>query len=103
MELKELERIVPLHKKAYALLLWLKEQARRRPALLSTENIEMLGHGNECVEWIAQHFDKFPQELRPTRLELRAFAHLFSSFFSTSFRVGELRSWDDVGRTLVVG
>jgi hypothetical protein len=103
MQLNELERILPLQNKAYGLLLWLKKQARQEPDLLSPESIEALAHGDDCVEWIGRHFQRLPQEFRPKRSELKAFAYLLSSFFTTSFRVAETRFWDEVSTTLVVG
>jgi hypothetical protein len=103
MKLDDLELAVTLQKKAYGLLLWLKQQARHQPNLLKPEQVEEFESGDKCVEWTARHLAEFPSEFRPDRNAVRAFGYLLSSFFSTSFRVAETRFWDDVRTTLVVG
>lgn len=103
MELNEIEIAVTLHKKAYGLLLWLKQQARHQPDLLVPDQVEELESGEECVEWVARHRSQFPSEVRPDRNDVHAFGYILSSFFSTSFRVAETRYGDNARTTLKVG
>lgn len=103
MELTELERIVGLQQKVYRVLLWLKEQVRRKPAILNPEKTQALSSGNTCAEWLKRHLNDLPNEFRPNPGEFRAFGNLFSSFFTTSFHVGEVRNWDVVETTLIRG
>jgi hypothetical protein len=103
VELTELERIVGLQQKAYGLLLWLKEQARRKPTILNPEQMQALSSGDSCVEWVKHQLNDLPHEFGPKPDEFRAFGYLFSSFFTTSFRVGEVRNWDVVETTLIRG
>ena len=103
MDLTELQTIVDLHKKAYGLLLWLNGQARSRPALLKGAQAESLASTERCVAWLKRHLNDFPVELRPRPDEFQVFGHLFSSFFSTSFRVVETQGWDAVETSLSRG
>ena|SRR6266540_270947 len=103
VELTELERIVGLQQKTYGLLLWLKEQARRKPEILNLEQTQALSSGDRCVKWIKHQLNDLPHEFRPKPDEFRAFGYLFSSFFTTSFRVGDVRKWDVVETTLIRG
>jgi hypothetical protein len=99
MELAELQTIVDLHKKTYDLLLWLNGQARTRPALLRVAQAESLASTERCVAWLKRHLNDFPVELRPRPDEFQIFGHLFSSFFSTSFKVVETQGWDETVET----
>jgi len=103
MEVTELQTILDLHKKAYDLLLWLNGQARSRPALLKSAQAESLASTERCVAWLKRHLNDFPVELRPRPDEFQVFGHLFSSFFSTSFRVVETQGWDAVETSLSRG
>jgi hypothetical protein len=77
MELNEFERIVGLQRKAYGLLLWLKEQARHNPAVLNPLQTEALSSGDTCVEWVKHHLNDLPHEFRPKPNEFRAFGYVF--------------------------
>jgi len=103
MDLTELQTILDLHKKAYDLLLWLNGQTRSRPALLKGAQAESLASTERCVAWLKRHLNDFPVELRPHPDEFQVFGHLFSSFFSTSFRVVETQGWDSVQTSLSRG
>ena len=50
-----------------------------------------------------RHLNELPLELRPKPHEFRPVGYLLSSFFHTSFRVAEVRSWDTAETTLVRG
>src|SRR6266550_8916189 len=103
MELIELERVIRLHKKAYEILLWLKQATRSKPGLLSENETDLLASGESCVFWLKHHLNDFPLELRPRPDEFRQIGYLLSSFFNTSFRVAEVRGWDTAETTLVRG
>src|SRR4051812_38540786 len=103
MERTELETVVRLHKKAYDLLLWLNRQARTRPTLLKIAQAESLASTERCIAWLKRHLNDFPVDSRPTSDELQGFGHLFSSFFSTSFKVVETQGWETVETSLSRG
>jgi hypothetical protein len=52
MKFSEIERVVGLHKKAYDILLWLKQAARSKPRLLSEDETYLLASGDKCVVWV---------------------------------------------------
>ena len=62
MELTELERIVGLQQKTYGLLIWLKEQARRKREILNLEQTQALSSGDTCVKWIKHQLNDLPHE-----------------------------------------
>jgi len=99
----EIERTLSLHKIAYELLIWLKEQARNNRGLLDSKAVEAMSSAKSCEEWLVPRLAMIPVHLRPGANDISAFSHLFSSFFSTSFRVDHVRSWETVERTLVTG
>jgi len=88
MKREELEKIMGWQKRAYGLLMWLNQEARSNPAMLSAEAVEQMVTAESCVGWINHHLNSLPREFWPEPSELVPFARLFSSFFVTSFRVG---------------
>lgn len=103
MKCEEIETAVEVQRKAYQLLLWLKQRARTNPDLFRSEQIEPFATGATCEDWVRRRCDGFPTQLRPTAEQVRAFAYVLSSFFKTSFRIAEVRHWDDTETTLVAG
>jgi hypothetical protein len=103
MKFEEFETAVEVQRKAYQLLLWLKQRARTNPDLFRSEQIEPFATGATCEDWVRRRCDSFPTNLRPTAEQLQAFAYVLSSFFKTSFRIAEVRHWDDTETTLVAG
>jgi hypothetical protein len=103
MNQMEIERTLTLHKLAYGLLIWLKEQARNNRSLLDSKAVEAMSSAKSCEEWLSCHLSMIPVNLRPGSNDISAFSYLFSSFFSTSFRIGAVRWWDTVETTLVTG
>lgn len=99
----QLEIAVELQRKAYGLLLWLKQRARTNPALLRPDEVAALASGETCAEWAGCRLASFPHEFRPADGQLLAFGFVLSSFLNTSFRVAESRRWDRAETTLVVG
>ncbi len=89
MTKEELNRVLDLQNKAYGLLLWIDDQARHQPDLLSDENVGMWRFVASCEDWVRRMIGIFPRDLRPEENDIPAFAHLMSSFFNTSFHVEE--------------
>lgn len=100
MNYEDIEQSVNLQKKAYGLLLWLKDRAKENPAMLKQEPF---ANGAGWLPWVEQRMDSFPTQLRPAMEEVAAFTLLLSSFFTTSFRVAEVRRRDDCKTSLVAG
>lgn len=88
MNQEQIERTLKLHKLAYGVLMWLKEQARNNRSLLDSKTLEAMSAAKSCEEWVVRHLLMIPVNLRPDASDVPAFSHLFSSFFTTSFRVG---------------
>jgi len=99
----QIERTLKLHKLAYGLLMWLKDQARNNRSLLDAKSVEAMSFATTCEDWVQCHLSMIPVHLRPETNDLRAFGRLFSSFFTTSFRVGQIRWWETIETTLVTG
>ena len=102
MELSELERVVRLHKMAYDILLWLKQEAHSRPGLLSEDETRLLESGETGMIWVKRHLNELPLEIRPHPDQFRPIGFLLSSFFQTSFRVGEVMTWNGTAETTLV-
>jgi len=96
MKREELEKIIGWQKRAYGLLMWLNHEARSNPAILSVEAVEQMASAESCVGWINHHLNALPREFWPEPSELVPFARLFSSFFVTSFRVGQVGRRDSM-------
>src|SRR5262245_46647788 len=78
--------ILAIHAHAYQLLLWLGDQARQDPELLSVEAEDALLDSRSCLGWLKQRWDSLPAAHRCPGRE-RELAALLSSFFRTSFHV----------------
>jgi hypothetical protein len=87
MEKHQIERVLDLQQRAYNLLLWISDQARHQPDLLSEANLQKLRYAQGCDEWVRHMMGMFPENFRPGEADIGAFAHLLSSFFNTSFHV----------------
>ena len=103
MNPEQIERTLKLHTLAYALLMWLKAQARSNRRLLDSKALEALSAASSCERWVARHRSMIPVNLRPDPIDVPAFSHLLSSFFATSFRMGWVRQWETEETTLVAG
>jgi len=100
---QKIEHTLELHKKAYELLMWLKQQAKTNSSLLNNQALEEMSSADTCQDWVSRHCSMFPVGLRPAADDISGFSHLFSSFFATSFRVGLDRSWRTRETTLLAG
>ena len=100
MTREELNRVLDLQNKAYGLLLWIDDQARHQPDLLSEKNLEAWRSVASCEDWVRRMIGIFPRDLRPEENDIPAFSHLMSSFFNTSFHVEEKNEteWRGAGR-----
>lgn len=98
MQKQEIARVLDLQQRAYNLLLWISDQARHQPDLLSESNIEQLRYAPGCDEWVRHMMGLFPEKLRPQEADISAFAHLLSSFFNTSFHVATVNESNWSGR-----
>jgi len=86
--LDELDRIIDLHQKSYALLKWVNKGLQR--GVLRFNYIHgAMDAANAAKEWIGRHFENIPMDIRPPREYLDEFAHLFSSYLTTSFELVE--------------
>lgn len=83
-----------MQNKAYALLLWIDEQARHQPDLLIEKNVEAWRFVESCEAWVRQMNGIFPRDLRPEDDDVSAFSHLMSSFLNTSFHVKTVNESD---------
>lgn len=99
----QIEHTLKLHKLAYGVLMWLKEQARNNRSLIDSKAIEAMSGTTSCEDWVRRHLAMIPTHLRPEAGDVAAFSLLFASFFTTSFRVGQVRWWETVETTLVTG
>lgn len=103
MTQEQIDRTLGLHRMAYGLLMWLKEQARNNRGLLDAKTVETISTFTTSEDWMRRHLCMVPAHLRPEAEDIPEFSRLFSSFFTTSFRVGQVRWWETVERTLVAG
>ncbi len=103
MKFEDIENAVEVQRKAYQMLLWLKQRIRTNPKLFAPEQTEPFTTGATCEQWMGRHEDSFPVQLRPNPGQERAFAYVLASFFNTSFRIAEVRHWDTVETNLVAG
>jgi hypothetical protein len=101
MNKEDIERILHLQNSAYNFLLWLNKRSESEPEILSDQNIAKWRFAESCETWIRTVYGGIPQALRPPEEDIPAFAHLFSSFFQTSFRLHE-RDYDGK-RSLMAG
>ncbi len=83
----DVEKLLRLHTTAYSLLLWLDEQAVADPAVLSSQVMEALSRPRTTLAWLQSQRSLLPPALQPAREHEGELAHLFCSFFNTSFDV----------------
>ena len=80
----EMEKIVALQAKSFALLQWVRTQVNAQT--LDAALIEnTTAFYPVALGWITRNLPSFPPETRPDFADLEPFAHLFVSFLSTSF------------------
>lgn len=88
----QIERLLHLQNAAYETLLWINRRAEYEQELLSDENLAKWRYAETCEAWVRDIHGMIPSAVRPSEADIPAFAHLFSSFFQTSFRLVESSS-----------
>ncbi|MEX0867644.1 MAG: hypothetical protein WD030_09815, partial [Pirellulales bacterium] len=81
---KELAETLLLHEKSYELLKWVGRNLQNNTLDFSIAH-EAASTSDAAKEWIARHWHNLPGDVRPEEQQLDAFAHLFSSYLTTSF------------------
>jgi hypothetical protein len=89
----EVAHLLALHARAFGLLMWLDEASAADPTWLAMHNAEQLSRGASAAVWLEAHRAELPPELMVADPR-GAFANVFASFFSTSFRI-EHQSFDN--------
>lgn len=82
----DLERLLNLHQKSYAVLKWVNGALEAGKLSFSVVH-EATSTAHAAEEWLRRHYENLPREHRPTMDELPAFSHLFASYLTTSFRL----------------
>src|SRR5215212_11588412 len=75
---------VEIQQKSYKLLLWLG-QAIDSGRITFTRSHPNANAADNAYEWIQEHYDDLPEELRPARDRLRPFSNYFGSYVTASF------------------
>jgi hypothetical protein len=86
---EEIGQLLALQARAYELLMWLADEATQDPTVLGPHAVAALREPDTAALWLQEHSEHLPERLLPTD-PANTFASLFSSFFSTSFRVKHL-------------
>ena len=97
MNLEQLKTAVEAQKKAFALLLWIKQRVQADADFLEARRDEILGFGRDCAAWIGREWSSFPCDLRVPADEARAVGFVLSSFFRTSVRIANVKRWHQNG------
>jgi hypothetical protein len=50
-----------------------------------------------ALQWVRKHYEQIPEDVRPPKADLPAFAHLFASYLSTSYTVADKQVASDCG------
>lgn len=81
---ERLKLAISIHSKCYKLLGWVSD-AIKRGFIPLTRAHEYSSMADSSYEWVVEHYDNLPTELRPERRHLREFSNYFSTYLSTSF------------------
>ncbi|MFO0660504.1 MAG: hypothetical protein U0165_11825 [Polyangiaceae bacterium] len=90
LQREDIEVLLAEQARAYALLMWLGDQARTSPEWLGPAAIEALKKPLSAREWTLLRRESIPGEWLGAEPLQESFWRLFSSFFETSFRVTHL-------------
>jgi hypothetical protein len=88
MDVTNLERVILLHNRSFALLKWVGHQMQRGSLDLSHVH-KAMNAGEAAADWLCRNRDNLPKGVRPNDRELTAFANLFASYLRTSFEIGK--------------
>jgi hypothetical protein len=75
---------VDIHHRSYKLLLWVGWAIDAGVITLTRSHSNADAIAN-AFEWVQEHYDFLPEELRPSRDRVRAFSNYFGSYVTTSF------------------
>jgi len=85
---QELAETVDLHHKSYELLRWVGKNLRSGTLDFGVTH-QAVSSFEAAREWISRHWHNLPASVRPAESQLDSFAHLFSSYLTTSFTLVE--------------
>jgi hypothetical protein len=89
LEINELQKVIQLQEKSYMLLTWVNQRLKKKAKNLFSTMHEAMSFFDSSLDWIKTHYSELPQNAQPPQEDLEAFAHLFSSYLTTSFEVGD--------------
>jgi hypothetical protein len=81
-----LAKTLDMHERAFALLRWVRE-ALRSGGLSFVVVHRATDSATAATEWLMRHLPAIPRDARPAVEELDAFARLFVSFLTTSYKL----------------
>src|SRR5688572_26875171 len=82
----QLEIVLDLHEKSFALLKWVRASLRRGTLSFNVVHSATDSAG-AAREWIGRHFGSLPTDAKPGEEQLPIFARLFASFLTTSYKL----------------
>ncbi len=85
---KILSSVVELQEKSYKLLKWVNEGLKQGKVNFSKIHTTMSA-AEAAQEWITRNYENLPTDIRPEKDQINKFAHLFSSYLTTSFELVE--------------
>lgn len=83
---KLLSEVLDLHERAFALLRWVRAALKQGQVSFATVH-QNTDTATAAAEWIQRHFNNIPRDARPEADRIAAFANLFVSFLTTSYRM----------------
>lgn len=83
---QQLNDVLDLHEKSFALLKWVRAALRNGQISFSVVH-HTTDSADAAAEWIARHRQNIPANARPEANQLVTFSKLFVSFLMTSFRL----------------
>jgi hypothetical protein len=89
LDLSEVQKVIRLQEKSYNLLKWVNERLKKKAKDLFSDIHEAMSFYDASLDWIKIHYNELPQNAQPTKEDIESFAHLFASYLTTSFEVGD--------------
>jgi hypothetical protein len=90
LEQDEVEEVLDLHRRSYALLRWIDGKVRAGTLPLGALH-GALDAGRAAAEWLCRNAASLPSEARPPDGTQERFGHLLASYLNTSFEVATTR------------
>jgi hypothetical protein len=79
---------IDIHAQSYQLLRWVAE-AMRKGFISATHAHQYANTRNATFDWIREHYQNLPSQMRPERRHLREFANFFGTYVTSSFDIVE--------------